>query len=54
MFFSFGGGSIDHVGIVTGSDGTFVHASTPETGVRVDNLFNGSYQRAYRGARRIF
>lgn len=54
VFFSFGGGSIDHVGIVTSSDGSFVHASTPQTGVRYDNIFNGSFQTAYRGARRIY
>lgn len=54
VFFSFNGGSIDHVGIMTSSDGTFIHASTPTTGVRYDNIFNGSFQRNYRGARRIF
>ena len=54
VFFSFNGGSIDHVGIMTSSDGTFIHASTPATGVRYDNIFNGSFQRNYRGARRIF
>ncbi|WP_311492202.1 C40 family peptidase [uncultured Anaerococcus sp.] len=54
VFFSFGGESIDHVGIVTGSDGSFIHASTPQTGVRYDNIFNGSFQNAYRGARRIY
>ncbi len=54
VFFSFGGGQIDHVGMITSSDGTFVHASTPNTGVRIDNIFNGSYQSAYRGARRIY
>ena len=54
VFFSFGGGSIDHVGIITSSDGSFIHASTPQTGVRYDNIFNGSFQSAYRGARRIY
>lgn len=54
VFFSFGGGGIDHVGIVTGSDGSFIHASTPQTGVRYDNIFNGSFQNAFRGARRIY
>ena len=54
VFFSFGGGGIDHVGMITSSDGTFVHASTPQTGVRIDNIFNGSFQTAFRGARRIY
>ena len=54
VFFSFGGGGIDHVGMITSSDGTFVHASTPQTGVRIDNIFNGSFQTAFRGVRRIY
>ena len=54
VFFSFNGGGIDHVGMITGSDGSFIHASTPNTGVRYDNIFNGSFQTAYRGARRIY
>ncbi|WP_296112082.1 SH3 domain-containing C40 family peptidase [uncultured Anaerococcus sp.] len=54
VFFSFGGGRIDHVGIMLSSDGSFVHASTPSTGVRYDNIFNSAYQNAYRGARRIY
>lgn len=54
VFFSFGGGGIDHVGMITSSDGSFIHASTPQTGVRYDNIFNGSYQTAFRGARRIY
>ena len=54
VFFSFGGGGIDHVGMITSSDGSFIHASTPQTGVRYDNIFNGSFQNAYRGARRIY
>lgn len=54
VFFSFGGGSIDHVGMITSSDGSFIHASTPQTGVRYDNIFNGSFQTAFRGARRIY
>ena len=54
VFFSYGGGGIDHVGIVVNSDGTFVHASTPATGVRYDNVYNGSFQNAFVGARRIY
>ncbi|MDO5048073.1 MAG: SH3 domain-containing C40 family peptidase, partial [Anaerococcus sp.] len=54
VFFSYGGAGIDHVGIVTSSDGTFIHASTPATGVRYDNVYNGSFANHYVGARRIF
>ncbi len=53
VFFSYGG-SIDHVGIVTGYDGTFIHASTPGTGVVYGNVFSSHYQSVFRGARRIF
>lgn len=54
IFFSIKGGGIDHVGIVTSSDGTFIHASTPRSGVKYDNVYNGYYQNTFRGARRIF
>ncbi|MDD7305597.1 MAG: NlpC/P60 family protein [Peptoniphilaceae bacterium] len=53
VFFSYGGG-IDHVGIITGYDGTFIHASTPGTGVVYGNIFSSHYQSVFRGARRIF
>lgn len=54
IFFSIKGGGIDHVGIITSSDGTFIHASTPRSGVRYDNVYNSYYQNTFRGARRIF
>lgn len=54
VFFSIRGGGIDHVGIVTSSDGTFIHASTPQSGVKYDNVFNNYYQNKFQGARRIF
>lgn len=54
VFFSIKGGGIDHVGIVTSSDGTFIHASTPQSGVKYDNVFNNYYQNKFQGARRIF
>lgn len=54
IFFAIKGGGIDHVGIITSSDGTFIHASTPKSGVRYDNVYNSYYQNTFRGARRIF
>ena len=54
VFFKMRGGNIDHVGIVTSSDGTFIHASTPTTGVVFDNVYNNHYQKSFVGARRIF
>ncbi|WP_282929966.1 NlpC/P60 family protein [Anaerococcus sp. Marseille-Q7828] len=54
IFFAIKGGGIDHVGIITSSDGTFIHASTPRSGVRYDNVYNSYYQNTFRGARRIF
>ena len=54
IFFAIKGGGIDHVGIITSSDGTFIHACTPASGVRYDNVYNGYYQNSFRGARRIF
>lgn len=53
VFFSNNSG-IDHVGIVTSSDGTFIHASTPKSGVRYDNVYSSYYQKVFAGARRIF
>ena len=53
VFFANNGG-IDHVGIVTSSDGTFIHASTPRSGVKYDNVYSNYYQRIFAGARRIF
>ena len=53
VFFSYGGG-IDHVGMIVGYDGSFVHASNPTRGVVIDNVFSQWYQDVYVGARRIF
>lgn len=53
VFFSNHSG-IDHVGIVTSSDGTFIHASTPRSGVKYDNVYSNYYQKVFAGARRIF
>ena len=53
IFFAIKGGGIDHVGIITSSDGTFIHASTPRSGVRYDNVYNSYYQNTFRGAIRI-
>lgn len=54
IFFSMKGNGIDHVGIITGSDGSFIHASSPNTGVKYDNLYNSYYKNYFKGARRIF
>ena len=53
VFFSTGG-RIDHVGIMVSSDGTFIHASTPATGVKYDNIYNSYYQSSFAGAKRIY
>lgn len=53
VFFSNQSG-VDHVGIVTSSDGTFIHASTPKSGVKYDNVYSNYYQKVFAGARRIF
>ncbi len=53
VFFS-NRGSLDHVGIVVSSDGTFIHASTPKSGVKYDNVYSTYYQNVFSGARRIF
>lgn len=53
VFFSYGGG-IDHVGMIVGYNGEFVHASNPTRGVVIDNIFSQWYQDVYVGARRIF
>ena len=53
VFFS-NSSSLDHVGIVVSSDGTFIHASTPKSGVKYDNVYSNYYQKTFAGARRIF
>ncbi len=52
FFKSQGSSTVGHVGIYVG-DGQFVHASTPKTGVKVNNLNENYYKRVYAGARRI-
>lgn len=53
VFFS-SGGMIDHVGMITGYDGTFIHASSPGVGVVYGNIYSSYYQSSFRGARRIY
>ncbi|MDO4594814.1 MAG: NlpC/P60 family protein, partial [Tissierellia bacterium] len=53
VFFSYGSG-VDHVGMIVGSDGTFVHASSPGVGVVYGNVYSSHYQSVFVGARRIF
>ena len=53
IFFNNGGnGSIGHVGIYIGG-GQFVHAENSKTGVRIDTINSGYYNRYYYTARRI-
>ena len=53
IFFNNGGdGSIGHVGIYIGG-GQFVHAENSRTGVRIDTINSGYYNRYYYTARRI-
>ncbi len=44
---------VSHVGMYIG-DGQFIHASTNDYSVRVDNLFEGYYTDIYVYARRLF
>lgn len=53
VFFNNGSnGSIGHVGIYIG-DGQFVHAENSRTGVRIDTINSGYYDKYYYSARRI-
>lgn len=52
FFHSSGSRYISHVGIYIGN-GSFIHASTPATGVRYDSLNAGYYANNYVTARRI-
>lgn len=53
IFFNNGGdGSIGHVGIYIGG-GQFVHAENSRTGVRIDTINSGYYNKYYYTARRI-
>lgn len=53
MFFATGGGSrISHVGIYVGN-GKLIHASSPSTGVRTDDINSSYYTRTFVTARRI-
>ncbi|RDI95259.1 peptidoglycan endopeptidase [Meiothermus sp. QL-1] len=52
VFFSFGGGAVDHVGIYLGR-GVFAHASSHGSRVVIESLDSPFYKRVYRGAKRI-
>ena len=53
MFFATGGGKrISHVGMYIG-DGKLLHASSPSTGVRIDDINSKHYTKTYVSARRI-
>ncbi len=51
VFFDMSKGYVSHVGMYL-SKYSFIHASTPRTGVRVDSLKAKTYKRHYVGARR--
>lgn len=51
VFFDMRKGYVSHVGMYLGNK-TFIHASNPKSGVRIDNLGKGSYRKCYVGARR--
>lgn len=53
VFFSKNGSYPTHVGLYIGN-GQFIHASTPESGVKIDSLYSSYYDSDYYlGARRI-
>ncbi len=53
VFFSKNGSYPTHVGLYIGN-GEFIHASTPESGVKIDSLYSSYYDSDYYlGARRI-
>ena len=52
LFFNTLGYSFSHVGIYV-SDGRFVHASNPRTGVRTDRLDSKYYAARFEGAKRV-
>ena len=53
VFFSSNGSHPTHVGIYIGN-GEFIHASTPESGVKINSLYSSYYDSDYYfGARRI-
>ena len=52
LFFNTLGYSFSHVGIYV-SDGRFVHASNPRTGVRTDRLDNKYYAARFEGAKTV-
>ena len=54
LVFFYTDGSIGHVGMITGYNGEFIHASTPSTGVVYGNIYSSYYQSCFAGARRIF
>ena len=53
VFFSSNGSYPTHVGLYIGN-GEFIHASTPQSGVKIDSLYSSYYDSDYYlGARRI-
>ncbi|MER3555614.1 MAG: peptidoglycan endopeptidase, partial [Meiothermus sp.] len=52
VFFSFGGGQIDHVGVYLGR-GVFAHANSYGSRVVIESLDSPYYKKVYRGAKRV-
>lgn len=51
VFFDMKKGYVSHVGLYLAGK-SFIHASNPQSGVRIDSLSCGSYKKCYVGARR--
>lgn len=51
VFFDMKKGYVSHVGLYLASK-SFIHASNPRSGVRIDSLSYGNYKKCYVGARR--
>ncbi len=51
VFFDMKKGYVSHVGMYLAGE-SFIHASNPRTGVRIDSLNVGNYKRCYVGAKR--
>lgn len=51
VFFDIHKGYVSHVGMYIGKK-TFIHASNPRTGVKIDSLASNYYRKVYVGAKR--
>lgn len=51
VFFDINKGYVSHVGMYVGNK-TFIHASNPRSGVKIDSLSSKYYKKTYVGAKR--